>query len=121
MRKKLKEIGSDNRNTFTGTFVRFGYKNGWKGPIETLLLKDIRQLNGEIVAEHLWFTKTKGFANLDLKEGDILKFNARVSVYEKGYKGYDFMKQLENPVSKDYKLSYPTKIEIISREVRADV
>ena len=113
MRKKLKEIGSEERNTFFATFVRFGYKNGWNGPVETVLLKDIKDKNERMVADHLWLNKTKGFAELNLEEGDSVKFDARVSLYTKGYKGRDSMKQLEAPISTDYKLSYPTKIEII--------
>lgn len=31
MRKKLKQKGSDERHTFTGTFERFGIKRGYKG------------------------------------------------------------------------------------------
>lgn len=94
MRKNLKKIGTQERHTFTGTFVRYGSKSGYKGIIETLLLKDIKNANDKLVADHLWFTKTKGFAQYDLKEGDVLQFDARVSKYIKGYKGYDFIKSL---------------------------
>ena len=113
MRKDLKKIGSQERHTYTGVFVRYGFKNGYKGPIETLLLKDIKDSAGNIISDHLWFNKTKGFAKYDLKKGDVLKFDARVSSYQKGYKGYDEWTRIERPVETDYKLSYPTKIELV--------
>lgn len=115
MRKKLKQIGKEERHTFTGTFVKFGFKNGYMGPVETLLLVDVKDNKGNIVTDHLWFNKTKGFAKLELEEGDIVKFDARVSEYEKGYKGYNYMQRILNPVSKDYRLTYPTKIELVSK------
>lgn len=114
MRKKLKQKGFDERHTFTGTFERFGIKRGYKGPVETVLLVDIFDSNGKKMTDHLWFNKTKGFASLDLKEGDIIQFDARVAACEKGYKGY--REDVYAPIKTDYKLSYPTKISIIGRQ-----
>ena len=112
MRKQLKEIGAKNRNIFYGTFERTGYKNGYKGPIQTVLLLNIKDEKNNVVCDHLWFNMTKGFEKLKLIKGDEIKFNARVQSYEKGYKGYrdDVW---DHPIEKDYKLSYPTKIEKI--------
>ena len=42
----------------------------------------------KIVTDHLWFDLTKGFESADLLPGDVVEFCARVSIYEKGYKGY---------------------------------
>ena len=64
MRKALKKI-EGIRSTFTGTFVRFGTKNGYKGIEHTVLLKDIKDSNGCIVTDHLWFNLTKGFKALN--------------------------------------------------------
>lgn len=109
MRKELKKI-NEERRTFTGMFERFGIKNGFKGPEKTILLISIKDSENKIVAEHLWFNYTKGFQKLgELKEGDVIKFNARVKKYEKGYKGYrDDV--LYSPIKTDYKLSHPSKI-----------
>lgn len=41
------------RGTFTGTFIRKGMKNGYKGPLETILLGDIRDENGKVLTDHL--------------------------------------------------------------------
>ena len=111
MRKKLKEIGNDERHIFTGTFSRFGTKNGYKGIEHTVLLLDVKTENGETVCDHLWFNLTKGFERLNLKEGQKVTFSARVSKYEKGYKGY--RDDVFVPIETDYKLSFPTQIYII--------
>lgn len=103
MRRKLAEIDGE-RATFTGVFVRTGVKNSYKGTLYTILLKNIKDDYGDIVADHLWFNLTKGFQQLQLILGDIVQFEARVEQYRKGYKGY-----------KDYKLSRPTKIKKIGR------
>lgn len=54
MRKELKIIGSRDRHVFTATFIRFGFRDGYKGPVKTILLQDVL-LDGKIVTDHLWF------------------------------------------------------------------
>ena len=50
------------------------------------MLKDVVNFDSEsCVADHLWFTMGKQFERLGLKKGDTLAFNARVTMYEKGY------------------------------------
>ena len=78
MRTKLAEK-KDVRDIFRGTFVRFGVKDGYKGPEKTILLKEICDKNGEPVTDHLWFNLTKGFAALELKDGNVVEFTARVN------------------------------------------
>ena len=112
MRKELESI-EDVRATFIGTFVRKGYKNGYKGVEPTLLLKDVKDINGKYITGHLWFNYTKGFQKLgELKEGDIIKFDARSKCYEKGYKGYRI--DVYCPIEIDYKLSHPSKISLVT-------
>lgn len=65
MRKELKIIGSRDRHVFTATFIRFGFRDGYKGPVKTILLQDVL-LDGKIVTDHLWFDLTKGFESADL-------------------------------------------------------
>ena len=109
MRKELEKI-EEVRATFTGTFSRKGFKNGYKCPEPTLLLLDVKDLDGKYITDHLWFNYTKGFQKLgELKEGDIIQFDARSKAYEKGYKGY--RDDVYCPIELDYKLSYPTKIK----------
>ena len=71
MRKELKIIGSKERHVFTATFIRFGFRDGYKGPVKTILLQDVL-LDGKVVTDHLWFDLTKGFKNADLLPGDVV-------------------------------------------------
>jgi hypothetical protein len=112
MRKNLARIDGV-RGIFTGTFVRFGEKNGYKGPEPTVLLQHICDASGHEVTDHLWFNLTKGFAALDLHGGETVEFRARVKGYIKGYKGRNWEKSLEAPLTEDYKLSHPTKIRVV--------
>lgn len=113
MREKLQKIDG-LRKEFRGNFVRYGTKTNFKGyPEKTVLLQDVECTVESIHCDHLWFNLTKEFAKLDLKEGDIVSFQARVKEYYKGYKGYREEAQWERPIEKDYKLSYPTKIKLL--------
>lgn len=97
------------RLTFTATFARFGTKRGWKGKEEqTVLLLEVRDGAGAVVADHLWCNLTKQFARLDLQAGDVVRFNARVKTYLKGYLGR--REVWDKPPTWDYKLSHPTKV-----------
>jgi hypothetical protein len=111
MRKQLaKEEGS--RKKFTGIFSRFGKKTNFKGySDETLLLTNIIDTStNKIVADHVWFTLTKGFESLRLTPGDVIEFEARVKEYSKGYVNRRYK---INNQSKDFKLSHPTKIKLV--------
>lgn len=94
--------------------MRFGFKNGYKGVEKTVLLKNVK-LDDYVVTDHLWFNFTKGFQDCDLHEGDIVRFDGRVQVYEKGYKGYKEDVRIECPVSSDYKISRPSKVCVVFR------
>ena len=100
-RKEL-GINGEVRDTFIGTFERYGSKNGWSGQ-RTVLLKDIKNNEGKVITGHLWFNLTKGFQKLHMKNGDIIQFDARVKSYVKGYD------KIDRKI--DYKLSYPTKLK----------
>ena len=112
MREDLKRLGNEKRHTFTGIFVRNGTKSGFKAPLETVLLKDVRHADtDQIVTDHLWFNNTKGFNSLDLVPGDIVQFDARVGQYTRGYFGR--REDVYVPVSTDYHLERPTKVRKI--------
>jgi hypothetical protein len=115
MRKELAKIDGV-RATFQGTFVRLGQKNGYRGPLTTVLLSDIRDLSGNPVCDHLWFNYTKGFSALNLWGGELVEFDARVAEYEKGYKGRNIDRMVDAPVEEDYKLGYPTKIHVVKAQ-----
>ncbi len=116
MRKALEALGSDERHTFTGVFERFGKKKAFKGGyLTTILLLDIRY-QGNQVTEHLWFNSTKQFDKANLEKGDVVQFDARVEMYEKGYAGWRDEDWVDHhPIEDDYKLARPTKVKVISR------
>ena len=109
MRKEL-AARMGKRGQYTATFSRNGIKNGYKGPIRTVLLCDIHDSTGKRVTDHLWMTEGKQLANLELQPGDKIRFESRVDEYVKGYQGrrddvYDA------PIEIDYRLVYPTKFK----------
>lgn len=114
MRKELKKYNGQ-RLSVTAIFERFGSKNGWHAPQKTILLKDIKY-GDELLTDHIWFTCGKTFESLDLVQGDVIQFDARVNSYTKGYQGY--REDVYSYVGKDYRLTHPTKAKKI--EVYAD-
>jgi hypothetical protein len=106
MRETLEQLYGQ-RQKFSGTFERAGKKpayRGWgtdgKGYGDTLLLRDMKDEDGRVVADHLWFNLTKAFRSAKLTKGDTVSFDARVDDYTKGYERDDY----------DYKLSRPTNV-----------
>lgn len=110
MRRNLKAINGQ-RMRFTATVERFGHKTAFQGePIPTILLKNVRVLEtNHRAADHLWFTKGKSWDKCII--GCIVEFDARVTTYEKGYKGHRY-DVFDAPVKTDYKLERPTKVEV---------
>ena len=118
MREELAKLFGQRRR-FQGVFVRFGQKSGYKGVLTTILLKDIVDvISQKLVSDHSWFTMGKRFAELDLKEGDIIRFYARVTSYIKGYRGRQDEDDYDcKPVERDFRLSFPTKFVKVSPSV----
>lgn len=118
MRTELKKITNQERHRFIGTVSKFGFKAGWYAPEQTILLTNIKLYDEDkIITDHLWFTMGKQFSQLNLKEGDIISFEARVGKYRKGYYGnidYFFEKNGYFPprATIEYKLERPTKIKL---------
>jgi len=119
MREHLKKI-CDVRTRFEGTFVRFGQKTSFKGPPKvTVLLKDVRRIGDpEPCADHVWMNLTKDMEKLDLKEGNKVRFDARVTMYVKGYKGHRRSDEELAPIEYDYRLSRPTNLTKVVTTVR---
>ncbi|NOT74206.1 MAG: hypothetical protein HOP08_04700 [Cyclobacteriaceae bacterium] len=114
MRKELAKSDGE-RKKFSGVFSRIGSKKNYKGYSEpTVLLTSIKDLETNTqVADHVWFSLTKGFEDAGLKEGKegaVVVFEARIKEYKKGYvnKAYKINQQ-----KIDYKLSHPTKIKLM--------
>ncbi len=112
MRKELADKEGERRS-FRATFVRFGSKQGYQGyKEETILLKNIRDVSsGKLVTDHAWFHLTKGFERLNLNPGVQVIFDARIKEYRKGYVNRRY--GIDNR-KKDYRLSHPTNVSIVT-------
>lgn len=112
MRKELADKEGERRR-FRATFVRFGSKQGYQGyKEETILFKDIMDLStNKLISDHAWFNLTKGFERLKLNPGIQITFDARIKEYHKGYvnRRYGIDKR-----KKDYRLSHPTNVSIVT-------
>ncbi len=107
-RPELAKING-KRERFTGTVDSLGTKRGWQGrTLETVMLKDIKDASGKIVADHLWFNLTQGLRQAGCIVGVTLQFDARVEGYESGYFGH--REDVYKPGGLSHKLSRPTKI-----------
>ena len=104
------------RKRFTGIFIRIGKKTNYKGySEETILLKQITDISeNRLVADHVWFTFSKVFEDAGIREGDLIAFDARIKSYKKGY--VNSARNMRKRKT-DFKLSHPTKIEIIERAI----
>lgn len=111
MRSKLK-AHEDERRRFSAVFERFGKKTNYHGfSEETVLLKNVTDIiTKTLVADHLWFNYSKTFQQSGLSPGDTIEFDARVKQYKKGYVN----KALGiNDRKIDYKLSHPTRVNVV--------
>lgn len=112
MRKALGAVAGE-RMHFTATISRLGKKNNFRGaPSETVLFTDVRNAAGELVTDHIWFTVGKTMSVVFGNLGKKVSFEARVTAYTKGYKGQGL--DMLKPKEKDFKLSNPTQVKILT-------
>ena len=116
MREKLQAL-EGVRARFAGTVVRFGKKSGYKGsPLKTVLIADIRFHNQhDAVTDHLWFTCGKW--SEPIEPGNTIAFDARITSYRKGYRGYREDAFDAPPSSVDYRLERPTKVAVMKEVI----
>ena len=113
VRKLLKSMGTDKRYTFTAIVEKFSLKNGFRNlPLRTILLTEVRY-EEKLVTDHVWLTCGRRIYSAILMPGDLIQLDARIKEYEKGYKGR--REDVYKPISRDYCLSYPTKIKVLIR------
>ena len=92
------------RDTYVGVYHRMGTKPGHAKRPVTILLLNIKNRHGAVVADHLWINRTKGVRGLGpLRAGDRIRFDARVRTYSRG----------GDPRWIDYQLSYPTQFVLL--------
>lgn len=117
MREGLKAMGINTRHTFCAKFIAYGYRKNKTGEFEkTLLFQNIKDENGSEVADHIWMRDAHSFNYVEFKNGDIIKFEATIKKYRKGYRGK--RENGEKSVrTKDYELVHPSNVRLIWRSV----
>lgn len=106
MRKLLKEL-EGKRMVFIGDFVKVSGKKEHSGAGPAILVRNIKNQAGQLLADHLWIDYCAEVDALQLQEGEQIIFRARVGQYHKGKKG-----QLV-----DYKLHHPTKMQRFGQHI----
>lgn len=113
MRSELKAVGLGEKHTFTAEFVKYSNKmSRAKVPIQTLLFQNIKNEEGKVVADHIWFVTNKEFEQFKFHYGNIVQFDAYVEEYVKGYFGIrENRRHHHKKMALDYSLSRPTEIK----------
>lgn len=113
MRTSLQGLDG-KRVSMTAVFWKYGTFRGRGCVARTILLKNIRDEQGNILADHVWINYTAGFDSVGVfRPGDVVKFTAQVSSYIKGYCGENIEGRLMNPIKWDYRLKYPRNVQKI--------
>jgi hypothetical protein len=88
MRDKLKSlVGS--LITITGTFVRYGVKEGDGSKWNTAIITGVRR-GDEIISDHLWFTMAKAWLKTELTVGTEVKVTGKVYKYKRSNGSIDY-------------------------------
>ena len=105
MREILKSLGSEKRYTFIARVTVFSFKKGFinKLPLKTILLTKV-MCEGKPITDHVWMNCGRRFYGLLPQRFQWLQFEARVKIYKR------------KDGSTDYKLSYPSKVSIVSKK-----
>lgn len=97
------------RQIFTAVIGRIRIKNNYYGlPEETLMLHNLKNVEGQILTDHIWINKSKNTAILfDIAsqglKNQIVNFSGRITQYSKTdiYDGMNFHSK-----KIDYKIGY---------------
>ena len=80
----------------------------------TFLLEDLRFASaGSVAADHVWCRDGRWSSRL--RPGDLIRFEARVMRYLKGYRGDDPVRRPESPALVDYRLEQPLRVVVLGR------
>ncbi len=71
---------------------------------------DIREENGNVIADELFLNYTWGFVEANMERGDIVTFFARIKFCKD---------EEEKELGSNYTLIYPTQIKILKREKKS--
>ena len=115
MRTNLQGLAG-RRMDLTAVFWQYGtYRhNGRCG--KSILLREVRDRSGRLLADHIWINYTAGFDAAGVfSRGDLVRFTATIAEYVKGYRGEKIDDRLLRPPAVDYCLKFPRRVERIGR------
>jgi len=104
MKDKLEKYTCKGYQLYSAEYVGYGFKSGGQ---KTILLRNISDLNGEIVADHMWIDEIEKFEKFNLRKYEKVKFRAIVRGYRKAYRGKG------EKMEKDYELVHLKCVELL--------
>ena len=118
--KKQSSKSPGARAAFTGTVAKHGVHVGKRGLKKSVLLSNVRgagNAEAETLPCGIWVNLTNELERLDLQEGDIIQFDAKLRAYPKDYAlygcyehgAYDSVDGAET----EWELDRPTNVKII--------
>jgi hypothetical protein len=107
------------RITVQATVVRRSTRPGWTGTKQpTILLAEVRSLDGALLADHLWLLVGRRLAALDPQPGDVVQLDGRVQSYlHRHSRGSGAIM----PDSEDYNLYYMSNCRLLFRAAQEPV
>lgn len=118
MREQFK-ASEGRRTAFKAKFVRYGWKPTYRGHGKrTALFIEVQSGDGKIKEDHIWVIVGKQLGDFNLKAGDWICFEARITGYQKGYQGAQDYFEDSAPRVKDYRLSFPTNFSKLTADAK---
>ena len=100
------------RCTFTAVFWQYGTFCSHCVAGRTILLKFVRDVKGNLLADHMWINYTRAFDAVgEFRQGEFVSFDASVGKYIKGYFGERIEDRLDHPAREDYRLKFPHHVK----------
>jgi hypothetical protein len=105
------------RRRFKAIFERFGERTYKNHVSKTLLFLNVTEtVTGQVLTDHLWFPMNQTFEKLELKQGEVMVFDARVGIYRKKQRYNDGLRD-NYSIVEDYKLRNPTNCVVEGRQM----
>lgn len=96
---------------FTGKVHKISLQKNAKNKKQTVCISNICNRSGEFITNHIWFLAND--FHIDLNEGDVIEFTAKVSTYIKGRWKKRSPDNFSKKLQVDYALKYPREVRII--------
>lgn len=102
----------------SAVFWKYGVYSSYRGVGRTILLRDVRNVRGRLIASHVWINYTASFDAVgEFRQGDRVEFDARIDRYFKGYIGEQIDFRLSHPIKEDFGLTYPHNVrKLVDRD-----